>query len=166
MRHRNRERRPESPLSYIAGHLIRRKQDISRQFTLEIAERCWSASARISCTPLFIRSLQIGFIGLSLSALRALAQRQTKRKENTWCGYQRRQEVTLAVTGSKLTNRHNLRQALRTCKGPTRSNCSARPRAWGRTALGSRPPRHPAVWAHRHRHAIVTCDRWTGCDQF
>src|SRR6266496_3450637 len=50
------------------------KEEINKQFAADIRENCWPPPARVSSAPMFIKSLQMGFIGLFLCIA------------NTWAG--------------------------------------------------------------------------------
>src|SRR6266498_659141 len=49
------------------------KEEINKQFAADIRENCWPPPARVSSAPMFIKSLQMGFIGLFLCIANAWA---------------------------------------------------------------------------------------------
>src|SRR6266542_3018507 len=49
------------------------KEEINKQFAADIRENCWPPTERVSSAPMFIKSLQMGFIGLFLCIANAWA---------------------------------------------------------------------------------------------
>src|SRR5213593_1364285 len=49
------------------------KEEINKKFAADIRESCWPLPARVSSAPMFIKSLQLGFVGLALCVASAWA---------------------------------------------------------------------------------------------
>src|SRR6266536_3360737 len=57
----------------IRHRKMKTKEEINKQFAAHIRENCWPPPARVSSAPMFIKSLQMGFIGLFLCIANAWA---------------------------------------------------------------------------------------------
>jgi hypothetical protein len=78
------EIKPECPLACIGRNSIRIKQGISKQSAVDMRESFWLTASVISPPCMFIKSLQIVFIGLFLCIASACTTEQKQGKHMVW----------------------------------------------------------------------------------